>query len=277
MAFAQVRGVRLHYEVFGDSGPWFALTTGGRRGYDEFAPLARKIAAEGFRVLLHDRRNTGASDLVIEGSDGEEEIWADDLVALLQQLGATPAFIGGASAGARLSVLVYMRHPEVVRALLLMRVTSGEFAAGRLPEQYYGQFIKAAREGGMAAVCAHEQYQERIAANPQTRERLMSMDPARYIEVMTHWLAKFTSGPHSPMMGVEASVLRGIKVPTLVIPGNDKTHNSAGGKQIHATIPGAQLHLLPIPDLDVPLVAFTDWAPLEPEIAQACARFMKSH
>jgi pimeloyl-ACP methyl ester carboxylesterase len=156
MAFAQVRGVRLHYEVFGDSGPWFALTTGGRRGYDEFAPLARKIAAEGFRVLLHDRRNTGASDLVIEGSDGEEEIWADDLVALLQQLGATPAFIGGASAGARLSVLVYMRHPEVVRALLLMRVTSGEFAAGRLPEQYYGQFIKAAREGGMAAVCAHE-------------------------------------------------------------------------------------------------------------------------
>ena len=31
------------------------------------------------------------------------------------------------------------------------------------------------------------------------------------------------------------------------------------------------------PDLDVPLVAFTDWAPLEPEIAQACARFMKSH
>ena len=39
----------------------------------------------------------------------------------------------------------------------------------------------------------------------------------------------------------------------------------------------SELHLLPIPDLDVPLVAFTDWAPLEPEIAQACARFMKSH
>ena len=75
MAFASVRGVRIHYEVFGDKGPMFALTTGGRRGYDEFVPLAKKIAQEGFRVLLHDRRNTGASDLVIAGEDGEEERW----------------------------------------------------------------------------------------------------------------------------------------------------------------------------------------------------------
>ena len=275
MAFASVRGVRIHYEVFGDKGPMFALTTGGRRGYDEFVPLAKKIAQEGFRVLLHDRRNTGASDLVIAGDDGEEEIWADDLVALIRQLGETKAVIGGASAGARLSVLVYMRHPEIVRGLILMRVTSGGFAAGRLPEQYYGQFIKAAREGGMAAVCANEQYQERIAANPQTRERLMAMDPAEYIRVMTHWLGVFTRGPHSPMMGVQESVLRGIKVPTLVIPGNDKTHNSAGGKVVQSLIPGSQLHLLPLEDLDVPLVAFTDWAPLEPEIAAACGRFMK--
>ena len=58
-----------------------------------------------------------------------------------------------------------------------MRLTGGEFAAGRLPEMYYGQFIKAAREGGMAAVCATEQYRERIAANPANRERLMRMDP----------------------------------------------------------------------------------------------------
>jgi hypothetical protein len=42
---------------------------------------------------------------------------------------------------------------------------------------YYGQFIEAARQGGMAAVCATEQYQERIAANPANRERLMAMDP----------------------------------------------------------------------------------------------------
>ena len=33
-----------------------------------------KIVDEGFRVLLHDRRNTGASQMVIGGEQGEEKI-----------------------------------------------------------------------------------------------------------------------------------------------------------------------------------------------------------
>ena len=83
MPIANIRGVNIHYQIFGDASdntrPWFAFVTGGRRGYGEFVPLATKLAAEGCRVLLHDRRNTGASDVVIAGEDGEEEIWADDL------------------------------------------------------------------------------------------------------------------------------------------------------------------------------------------------------
>ena len=38
-------------------------------------------------------------------------------------------------------------YPQAVRGLLLLRVTGGPFAAGRLPEQYYGQFIRAAKAG----------------------------------------------------------------------------------------------------------------------------------
>ncbi|NNE83820.1 MAG: alpha/beta hydrolase, partial [Alphaproteobacteria bacterium] len=60
MPIAKVRGLNINYEVVGDEGPFVTLITGGRRGYAEFVPLAHKIAAEGFRVLLHDRRNTGA-------------------------------------------------------------------------------------------------------------------------------------------------------------------------------------------------------------------------
>ena len=54
--------------------------SGGRRSGAEFLPLARLIAARGFRVVLHDRRNTGASQVLIEGERGEEDIWADDWV-----------------------------------------------------------------------------------------------------------------------------------------------------------------------------------------------------
>jgi pimeloyl-ACP methyl ester carboxylesterase len=275
MAIATVRGVRINHEVVGAQGPWVALVTGGRRGYQEFVSLARRIAQEGYRVLLHDRRNTGASEVVIEGEEGEEQIWADDLVILLKQLGATSAWIGGGSSGARISMLTYMRHPEFVRGLLLMRVTGGDFAAGRLPEMYYAQFIRAAQAGGMAAVCATEQVKERIAANPSTGERLMAMDPAKYIAVMSHWLGLFTSGPKAPVMGITEEQLRAFKVPTIIIPGNDMTHASASSLAAQKLIPGAELFELPITDQEIPLIPFTEWAEHEPAINHAYVDFMR--
>ena len=277
MPTLKIRDVNIHYRVLGTGGPWLALITGGRRGFNEFVPLAEKIAAHGVRVLLHDRRNTGASDILIDGKDGEEEIWTDDLYELLGRLEARPAVVGGASSGARTSILTYLRHPDAVRALFLMRLTGGEFAAGRLPEMYYGQFIKAAREGGMAAVCATKQYQERIAANPANRERLMCMDPKRYVEVMSSWLAIFTRGPVAPMYGVTDAQLASIRVPSIVIPGNDKTHSMPCGRAIQRLIPGSRLVELQLEDQDRPLVPFPEWAPHEETIARVCADFVKSN
>jgi pimeloyl-ACP methyl ester carboxylesterase len=276
MPFAQIRGIRMRYEVVGESGAWVALITGGRRGYDEFVPLARRIAAQGYRVVLHDRRNTGATDIVIEGDVPEETLWLDDLHALLETLGATPAFIGGSSAGARTAMRFYLRYPSRVRGLLLMRVTGGAFAAGRLPDMYYGQFIKAAREGGMAAVCAHPQYQERIAANPPMRERLMSMQAEDYIAVMSRWQEMFIAGTRLPVMGVTDEELGSIRVPTVVIPGNDLTHASANGALAAARIPGATLHSLPVTDQDIPLIPYPEWEIYEDEIAQVFVRHMRA-
>jgi pimeloyl-ACP methyl ester carboxylesterase len=277
MNYATVRGVRIHYRVFGDQGPWVALVTGGRRGFNEFIEFAQKIAAQGHQVLLHDRRNTGASDVLIAGDDGEEEIWADDLALLLDQLGVKQAYIGGTSSGARLSMLFYLRHPQRVKALLLMRITGGDFAAGRLPQNYYGQFIDAARQGGMKAVCATEQYQERIAANSANEARLMAMDPAEYIRVMSHWLDIFLRGPRKPVLGMTDEAMAGIQVPTIVVPGNDNTHASVNGIAAHQRIPGSELYQLPIQDEDVPLLPFSAWADVEAELADALCDFMRRH
>jgi pimeloyl-ACP methyl ester carboxylesterase len=275
MQTAKIRGVDIRYQVLGERGPWVALVTGGRRGHQEFVPLARKVAGAGHRVLLHDRRNTGASDVLIEGEEVEEAIWADDLRELLSRLGAQPAFVGGSSSGARTSILTALRHPDIVRGLLLFRVTGGPFAAQRLPENYYGQFIRAAHEGGMAAVCATQQYRERIAANPTNRERLMGMNPERYIDVMTRWRDLFVKGAHLPVMGVSEAELGSIRAPTVVIPGNDKTHSSESGRACARLIPGSVLHQLPIIDQDVPLIPFEEWGPYEDEIARVFAEFIK--
>jgi pimeloyl-ACP methyl ester carboxylesterase len=275
MPVAKVRGVNIFYQVIGNQGPWVALITGGRRGHDEFVPLATKLANAGYRVVLHDRRNTGRSDVLIEGDVPEETLWLDDLHELLQQLNALPAFIGGSSAGARTSMRFYIRFPKEVRGLLLMRVTGGAFAAGRLPENYYGMFIKAAQEGGMAGVCATEQYQERIAANPQTRDRLMAMDPKQYIKVMSNWQDQFIEGTKLEVFGMTDADLASIAVPTVVIPGNDQTHASVNGRIAAAKIPGAVLHQLPIKDQEVPLIPYPDWAPQEDEIARTFLELMR--
>lgn len=277
MATATVRGVTIHYRVFGEDGPWVALITGGRRGYGEFTSLATKLAAEGFRVLLHDRRNTGASSIAMTADEVEEAVWADDLRELLSQLDALPVFVGGSSSGARTSILFGIRHPDAVRGLLLMRVTGGEFAANRLPENYYDQFIRAAREGGMAAVCATDAYRDRIDANPANRETLMAMDPDEFIDIMSRLRALFVAGANLPVMGATPEELATIKAPTIVIPGNDQTHSSASGIAAHELIAGSELHRLPIEDQAVPIIMFEGWEPYEAEIVQTFAGFMRRH
>jgi pimeloyl-ACP methyl ester carboxylesterase len=67
MPIANIRGVHINYQVLGEHGPWVALSPGGRRDLSGVMPLATRVAAAGYRVLLHDRRNCGASDVVIEG------------------------------------------------------------------------------------------------------------------------------------------------------------------------------------------------------------------
>ncbi|HVO92134.1 MAG TPA: alpha/beta hydrolase, partial [Terriglobales bacterium] len=185
MPEAIVRGVHINYEVIGDEGPWIALTPGSRRSYGELVDLSKMIAQRGYRMLLHDRRNCGASDVAFDGSGSEHEIWADDLYELGKQLNALPMYVGGSSAGARLAILYALRHPDGLRGLLLWRVTGGQEAVDRLSENYYGQFITLARSGGMQAVADSEHFSECIKARPSNRDRLLKADVEQFIKVMT--------------------------------------------------------------------------------------------
>ncbi len=275
MATAQIRGLNINYEIIGDSGPLATLITGGRRGYREFIPLAQKIAAEGFRVLLHDRRNTGASDILIASEETEEVTWADDLAILLDQLGEKPAFIGGSSAGARTAMLFCIHHPEYTRALLLLRVTGGAFAANRLPENYYGQFIRIAKEGGMEAIMATPEYQERIAENAANEAKLRAMDVNDYIAHMEKLLELFLAGGHLPVMNITDEQLATIKVPAIIIPGNDNTHASKSAEDCRDRIAGSRIHKLPVEDEDRPLIPWEEWAVHEPEITKVFTDFMR--
>jgi pimeloyl-ACP methyl ester carboxylesterase len=242
MAEAIVRGVHINFEVIGESGAWIALTPGSRRSYSELRGVAAALAASGHRVLLHDRRNCGASDVAFDGSGSEHEIWADDLYELGLQLGALPLFVGGSSAGARLAILFALRHPKALRGLLLWRLTGGQHAVDRLAENYYGKFIAIARAGGMQAVSESEHFAQCIEARPENRERILRTDPDEFIQVMSYWRECFLQSATLPIVGATEAQLRRIVAPVCLIAGNDVIHTPVTARKAQSLIPNSELH-----------------------------------
>lgn len=242
MAEAIVRGVHINFEVIGQSGPWIALTPGSRRSYSELRGLAAALAPSGHRVLLHDRRNCGASDVAFDGSGSEHEIWADDLYELGLQLDALPLFVGGSSAGARLAILFALRHPKALRGLLLWRLTGGQHAVDRLAENYYGKFIAIARAGGMQAVSESEHFAQCIEARPENRERILRTNPDEFIKVMSYWRECFLQSATLPIVGATEAQLRGIVAPVCLIAGNDVIHTPVTARKAQSLIPNSDLH-----------------------------------
>ena len=242
MPEALIRGVHIDYEIIGDRGPFVALTPGSRRGRGELVGLAGAIAANGYRVLLHDRRNCGTSEVAFDGSGSEHDAWADDLYELGRQLGALPMHVGGSSAGARLAILYAKRHPDGLRGLLLWRVTGGQEAVDKLSESYYGQYIALARHGGMQAVADSGHFAACIVARPSNRDRLLATNVEAFVEVMTAWRDRFLQSATLPVVGATEADLGAIAVPACVIAGNDVIHTPETARRTARLIRDAELH-----------------------------------
>jgi len=271
---AKLRGVELNYRVLGEKGPFICLQPGGRRFGDYLRPLAEKIAEAGYRVILYDRRNCGASSIAIEG-ESEYEEWAEDLHALLAELDALPAVIGGSSSGCRLALILAARRPEDVRGLLLWRVTGGPYAAERLTNQYYSSHIDAARAGGMAAVCQLPHWSEVIGLNPKARDALMAFDPEDFIARMTRWRQSFLAGADHPVLGLSPAELRAMTTPACICPGSDPTHPRRVGEAAHRLLPNAELRQVVTGDHADLDTAFADWDKNEGLLAATFIDFLR--
>ena len=274
MPIAKIRGVDIVYDILGDRGPFVALQPGGRRAGVSVRGLAEKIAEAGHRVVVYDRRNTGASGVAIEG-ESENDVWAEDLHELLAHLDALPAYIGGSSSGCRLAMVLALRRPEDVRGLLLWRVTGGAYAAERLCNQYYTAHIEAAQKGGMAAVCAMEHWTEVIKANPKSRDALMAMNPQDFIARRERGRQSFMAGTDHPVIGISPAQLRSMTMPACIAPGNDRVHPRLPGQLAHRLMPNAEYREVLTEDrMDVD-VAFEDWEAKEGLLAAIFIDFLR--
>lgn len=259
------------------------LTPGGRfsREAPGLRPLARLLARR-YRVLLWDRRNTGASSFCFEGPS-ESILWADDLAELLLELEMAPAHLCGGSAGARVSMLAALRHPDVARTLVLWLISGGDFGLMYLPLTYNIPFVEAARRGGMEAVARMPQLAEQLAANPANRDRLLALDLEEFVGVMKRWLRAYIPRDGTPLPGITLEELSSLRLPTLVFRGGeqDDFHPKETSVAVASAIPGARLVDPPWPDDEWDRVRrardegrgnlFDNWPKLAPQILEFLA------
>lgn len=274
-----VRGVATHFETFGGDGAWVSLSPGARKGFAEVVPMAKDLAARGFRVLLHDRRNCGSSEIAFDAPGSESEIWADDLRCLADILGIDTLFVGGASSGARLAITFAIRHPSRLRGLLLWKITGGVYAVNKLAETYYGSFVALAKSGGMAAVCASDHFKTCIEARPSNRAKLMALDPVTFADVMQGWREAFLQSASLPIIGATESELAGISSPACIIAGNDKVHTPQAARNLHKALAGSELFddvVSTHADADLPDEPDqAEWQSREPEIVKIFSEFLR--
>ncbi len=133
MAYVSVRGVSHYYEWVRESPTCdkpvmvFMHGWGGSARYWESTAQALKPY---FNCLLYDLRGFGRSQTTLDRSTGRPdpedcrkyygiETYADDLAALLGELGLGPVFINAHSTGSSMAVMFLNRYPQLaVKAIL---------------------------------------------------------------------------------------------------------------------------------------------------------------
>jgi pimeloyl-ACP methyl ester carboxylesterase len=110
-----VPGARLHYEVRG-VGP-LLLIIGSPMGTADFAPLADALAVD-HTVVTYDPRGIANSTIDDPEQDSTPELRADDVAAILDDLGAESADVFGSSGGAVTGLALVVRHPGRVHTLI---------------------------------------------------------------------------------------------------------------------------------------------------------------
>lgn len=116
MAYAIVNGIRVHYEVTG-GGPPVLLISGLGAPAVGWA-LQVKALEPHFQVVTFDNRGVGESDLPPDPVYTTTQM-ADDAATLLRQLKIDRAHVIGASMGGTIAQELALRHPRIVRSLVL--------------------------------------------------------------------------------------------------------------------------------------------------------------
>jgi len=132
-AYATVRGIRLYYETHGPArGIPLVMLPGGGSTIDASYGVLLPLLAKTHRVIAIEEQNHGRSEHRNQPERFNDS--ADDVAALLAQLGLTQVDMMGFSNGATIALHVEVHHPGLVRKLVF---ASGLTKKSGAPEQFW--------------------------------------------------------------------------------------------------------------------------------------------
>lgn len=221
MATLNRDGIAIHYEVHG-SGPTLLLSNGFSGTTKNWG---KQIAAfsKDYQVIVWDMRGHGQSDAPEDLGLYTRDATIGDLMALLDEVGAKQAHIGGHSLGGYLSIETYRRHPEIFKSLLLFNTGPG--------------FKKVEARDGWNAQCVKdaEKFEARHAeqmALPEEQRRISNHKSLLGV-------ARAARGILPQHDGLVIESLPSIAVPTMVLVGDDDKAFINAAQYMGIKIPGA--------------------------------------
>ena len=114
---ALVNGVELHYIEMGSGAP-VIFVHGGLEDYRAWADQVEAFSKR-YHAVAYSRRYNFPNARTALADDYSASADAVDLAALIKQIGLAPAHVVGYSYGAYAALFLALRHPELVRSLVL--------------------------------------------------------------------------------------------------------------------------------------------------------------
>src|SRR5213083_3140742 len=114
--YADVNGIKLYYEIHGTGRP-LILLHGGLGAIEMFGPNLPALA-QGRQVIAVDLQGHGRTADIDRPLS--VALMADDIAALIKHLGLASADVMGYSLGGGVALQTAIRHPEVVRKLVVV-------------------------------------------------------------------------------------------------------------------------------------------------------------
>jgi pimeloyl-ACP methyl ester carboxylesterase len=226
---------RLAYEVYGSGDRVLVWLHGLLLDANLSRGLARRLAAQGNRVVLLDLLGHGRSEKPRHAGAHRMDLYAEQVLCLLDELGVDQVVLGGVSLGTNVSLLATVQAPERVRGLILeMPVLESAAPAAAL----------------VFAPLLLEVHYARVAL--RLVSRVASRLPSTRLGPLDSFISAAASDPeeiaavlHGVLLGPIAPTSdqrRSINAPTLVLGhGIDLIHSFTDAKRLARQLPQARL------------------------------------